>query len=112
MEQPLFARQCKVGKDIYGKTKRVDVILYHPRLWKNCLVIQSKWQSSHGSVEEKYPFEVLSIAQNDFDTIIILDGGGYTDGAKQWIINQSGQNHLKHVFNQGEFSRFASHGRI
>ncbi|MCS1407568.1 MAG: Beta-peptidyl aminopeptidase BapA [Verrucomicrobia subdivision 3 bacterium] len=38
--------------------------------------------------------------------------GGYTDGAKQWIINQSGKNRLKRVFNQGEFSRFTALSRI
>ena len=112
MEQPIFTRQLEIGKDIYGKNRRVDFILYHPRLWEDCLVIQCKWQASRGSVEEKYPFEVLSIAQNEFDTIIILDGGGYTAGARQWLINQAGKNRLLDVYNQGEFSRFASKGRI
>ena len=112
MEQPIFTRQIGVGKDIYGKNRRVDFMLYHPRLWKDCLAIQCKWQSSRGSVEEKYPFEVLSVAQNEFDTIIILDGGGYSDGAKLWLVTQSGKNRLLQVFDQGEFSRFASKGRI
>ena len=112
LEQPIFTRQYEVGKDIYGKKRRVDAILYHPRLWPECLVIQSKWQASRGSVEEKYPYEVLSIAQNEFDTIIVLDGGGYTAGAKQWLVNQAGKNRLLHVFDQGEFSRFASRGRL
>ncbi len=112
LEQPVFTRQYEMGKDIYGKKRRVDAILYHPRLWPDCLVIQSKWQASSGSVEEKYPYEVLSIAQNEFDTIIVLDGGGYTAGAKQWLVNQAGKNRLLGVFDQGEFSRFASRGRL
>ena len=112
MVQPIYTRQYEIGKDIYGKNRRVDVILYHPRLWPESLVIQSKWQASRGSVEEKYPFEVLSIAQNEFDTIIILDGGGYTNGAKLWLVNQAGKNRLLHVFDQGDFSRFASRGRL
>ena len=112
LEQPIYTRQCETGKDIYGKRRRVDCILYHPRLWKDCLVIQCKWQAATGSVEEKYPFEVLSIAQNEFDTIIILDGGGYSGGAKQWLVNQGGKNKLMHVMSQGDFQRFASKGRI
>ena len=112
LEQPVCTRQYETGKDIYGKKRRVDAILYHPRLWPDCLVIQSKWQASRGSVEEKYPYEVLSIAQNEFDTIIVLDGGGYTAGAKQWLVNQAGKNRLLQVFDQGEFSRFASRGRL
>ena len=112
LEQPIYTRQYEVGKDIYGKRRRVDVILYHPRLWKDCLVIQCKWQASRGSVEEKYPFEVLSIAINEFDTIIILDGDGYTAGAKQWLEGQAGKGRLRHVLKFSDFTRFASQGRI
>lgn len=112
MDQPIYARQVETGLDIYGKQRRVDLILYHPELWKNCLVIQCKWQSSPGSVDQKYPFEVLCIQQDEYDTIILLDGGGYAPGARQWLLNQAGKNRLKHVFNQGEFARFASKGRL
>ena len=112
LEQTIYTKQFEIGKSIYGKNRCVDLILYHPALWPECLCIQCKWQASSGSVEEKYPFEVLSIAHSDVDTIIILDGGGYSDGAKLWLINQAGKNRLKHVFNQGEFSRFVTKGRI
>ena len=112
LEQPIYARQYEIGKDIYGKTRRVDVILYHPRLYPECLVIQCKWQASRGSVEEKYPYEVLNIQQNQYDTIVLLDGGGYSAGARQWLVNQAGKNRLKHVFSQGDFSRFASRGHL
>ena len=112
LEQPIFACQCEIGKDIYGKRRRVDLILYHPPLWPDCLVIQCKWQASGGSVEERYPFEVLSIAQNRFDTIIVLDGGGYSDGSKQWLVNQAGKNRLLDVMDQGDLQRYASRGRL
>ena len=112
MEQPVYAQQVEIGRDIYGKTRRVDLLLFHPYRHPNGLVIQCKWQASSGSVEEKYPYEVLSIAQGEFDTIIILDGGGYTAGAEQWLRGQAGRNRLKHVFNQGEFQRYASRGSI
>ena len=112
LEQPIYACQVETGGDIYGKRRFVDVILYHPRLWPNCLVLQCKWQASAGSVDQKYPFEVLSIQQNEYDTIILLDGGGYSSGARQWLLNQAGKNRLKHVFNQGDFQRFARQGRL
>ena len=107
LEQPIYSRQLEVGKDIYGKSRRVDFMLYHPRQHPNCLVVQCMWQTEHGTTYQKYPFEVLSIAQNEFDTIIVLDGGGYHVGAKQWLINQSGKNRLLDVFSKDEFSRFA-----
>jgi len=83
LRQSIFAEQCSIGRDIYGKQRRVDFILYHPQRWIDCLVIQCKWQASPGSVDEKFPFEVLSIQLNEFDTIIVLDGGGYGRGAEQ-----------------------------
>ena len=112
LEQTIYTKQFEIGKSIYGKDRFVDLILYHPALWKDCLCIQCKWQTSNGSVEEKYPFEVLCVAQNDIDTIILLDGDGYSQGAKQWLLNQAGKNRLKHVFNQGEFTKFAKKGNI
>ena len=112
MNQPIYARQCHTGRDLYGKRRRVDFILYHPQKWPDSLVIQCKWQASSGSVEEKYPFEVLSIEVDGYPTIILLDGGGYSNGAKQWLKGQTRRNQLKHVFNLGDFQRFASGGHL
>ncbi len=107
LERPIYTTQYNIGNSIYEKPRYVDLILYHPIKFPNELAIQCKWQSSGGSVDEKYPFEVLSIAYNQVDTIIILDGGGYSDGARDWLINQAGKGNLRYVFNQGEFVRFA-----
>ncbi len=112
LEQPICARQCEVGRDIYGKNRRVDFLLYHPRKWPTSLVIQCKWQASSGSVEEKYPFEALSIQQGEYPAVILLDGGGYSKGAEQWLKSQAGRGQLRHVFNQGEFQRFVSRGEL
>ena len=75
---------------------------------RNCR--RSETISSGGFSNEKYPFEVLSIAQNEFDTIIVIDDGGNLVGARQWLLNQAGKNRLSHVFSQGDFPLFASHG--
>lgn len=58
------------------------------------------------------PFEMLSIQLNEFDTIIVLDGGGYSKGAEFWLKGQVGKNELLHVFNLGGISRFHSQGRL
>ena len=112
LKEPIFTTQYEVGKSIYNKKRRVDLILYHPVRHPKCLCIQCKWQAMGGTVDEKYPYEVLCIEQGDFDTIIILDGGGYTPGARQWLLNQAGKGRQKHVFNQGEFYRYASKGGV
>ncbi len=112
-KEPIYTRQYKIGKDIYGTDRKVDIILYHPQLWINWLVIECKWQTSEGSVDKKYPFEVFSIEYNKYDTIMILDGGGYSEKAKKWLYDQAGiKKRLKYVFNKIEFSRFVSKGKL
>lgn len=112
LDQPIFARQCQIGADIYGKNRRVDFILFHPSKWNEYLVVQCKWQASSGSVEEKYPFEVLSIGKNTCPTIIVLDGGGYTAGAEKWLRDQAGKSNLVSVMSLGEITRFSSQGSL
>ncbi len=112
MEQSIYARQVEVGRDVYGKIRRCDFLLYSPKTWKDGLVIQCKWQASSGSVEEKYPFEVLNIQKDEYPTIIVLDGGGYSKGAEGWLKGQAGKNRLLHVFSFGEIQRFAAKGRL
>ena len=46
-------------------------------------------------MDQKFPFEVLGIWQDEYDTIILLDGGGHAPGAKQWLVNHAGKNWLK-----------------
>ena len=109
---PIFAQQFTVGESIYKKPRKVDFILYHPELWVDCLVIECKWQASAGSVDEKYPFLVENIEYGDYPTIVILDGGGYTEAASEWLRSRSGTDKFLYVFNQGEFQRFVSRGMI
>ena len=112
LKQPIYAKQCLVGKDIYDRDRKVDFILFHPEKWPNYLVIECKWQASSGSIDEKYPFAVQSIEKSTYQTIIVLDGGGYSPGAKNWLYSQTGKGRLIEVMNQGEFQRFAKRGKI
>ena len=75
-------------------------------------MIQCKWQARSGTVDEKYPFEVLNIQQSGYPTIIVLAGGGYSKGSEQWLKGQAGKNLLKHVFDQGDLQRFVSRGEL
>ena len=114
LSQPIYARQCAAGVSLYRKPRKVDFILYHPQKWPDCLVIECKWQSSSGSVEEKFPFLVQSIEKNNFPTIIVLDGGGYSPDAETWLKAQAGKLDckLRRVLSLGEFARFRSKGKI
>lgn len=112
LSQPIYTRQFNLGKSIYGTAWRCDFILYHPEKHQNCLVIESKWQQSAGSVDEKYPYLVLNIEkQSVYDTIIIIDGDGYKDGALKWLKSQVHGN-LKQVFSMSEFTIWANKQKI
>jgi hypothetical protein len=49
--------------------------------------IECKWQQSAGSVDEKFPYLYLNCvhAMPEKDIIIIVEGGGYKEGALQWL---------------------------
>ena len=112
MKQPIYTKQRVAGKDLYGKSHKVDFQLYNELKWGNQLVIESKWQQSGGSVEEKYPFLVLSIRQIGIPTIIVLDGKGYSDGARQWLKSRVGSDALEHVLDMSEFQTFVNNGLL
>src|SRR5690606_14452889 len=112
LNQPIYSRQFHIGSSIYGTPMYCDFVLFHPEKWVNCLIIESKWQQSGGSVDEKFPYFVLNIQQkHPHQVIVLLDGGGYKQSAEIWLRGQVGNNLLK-VFNMGEFQKWANQGNI
>jgi hypothetical protein len=108
LDQPIYSRQFTVGDSIYNTPIKCDFILHHPIKHPKCLVIESKWQESGGSTDEKFPYIVLNIKEKiGYPTIIILDGGGYKTGAENWLRSQVEDN-LLHVFNMMEFQRWSN----
>jgi hypothetical protein len=111
-ETPIYSKQFHVGNGIYDTPLFCDFILHHPTKWPDCLIIESKWQQSGGSVDEKFPYFVQNIKSTHLSkTVILLDGGGYKKNAELWLRNQVGDN-LIHVFNMGEFQKWANKGGI
>lgn len=87
---PIYTQQILIGETIYGTKRYCDFILFHPEKYPANLIIECKWQQSTGSVDEKFPFLVHNIRKTGIDTIVLLDGRGYKDGAKAWLEGQSG----------------------
>lgn len=108
LDQAIYTIQYPIAKSIYETQLYCDVIIYHPIKHPECLVIESKWQESNGSVDEKFPYLVLNIRdQYPCSTIILLDGGGYKKGAEKWLRKQEDEK-LTHVFNMMEFQRWVN----
>lgn len=111
LEQPIFSAQYPAGADLYGKERKCDFILYHPARYPRALILESKWQQSSGSVDEKFPFLVLTIKESRLDTVVVL-GGGYSAGAERWLRRQTGKDCLLHVFNMEQLQAFCNDGRL
>ena len=80
--------------------------------------IECKWQQAAGSVDEKFPYLYLNCieAMPESHIIILVDGGGYKQGAINWLnttVNSrryQSQNNGKtiQVMNLVEFIRWAN----
>ena len=101
-EEKIFTTQFVLGKNIYKGKQVVDFII--SRKNNIPLVIQAKWQQASGSVNEKFPYLVLNLKeeQNPYQALIIIDGGGYGEGALDWL-KQQVDNKLIGVFSFSEF---------
>ena len=111
-KQPVYSRQFHIGSSIYDTPLYCDFILYHPDRHPGCLIIESKWQQTGGSVDEKFPFFVHNIQQkHPHKTVVVLDGGGYKKKAEAWLRGQIGNNLLA-VFSMAEFQKWANKGNI
>ncbi len=108
LHQPIYSRQYYLGQNIYNTSTFCDFIVYHPQKHPDCLVIETKWQQSGGSVDEKYPFLIINIkTKYPHKTILLLDGGGYKQGAEKWIRSQVRDNFLA-VYSMSEFQKWVN----
>lgn len=78
---------------IYNHKGKTEFLLINKIIDKK-IRIECKWQQSAGSVDEKFPYLYLNAVKKyeENDVIILLDGGGYKDGAKQWLENAIDSN--------------------
>ncbi|HML74908.1 MAG TPA: hypothetical protein PKB02_10480 [Anaerohalosphaeraceae bacterium] len=110
--QPIYTRQLYICKSIYNTEIHCDFIIYHPDKHPDCLAIESKWQQSSGSVDEKFPYLVHNIKEMyPCKAIIIIDGGGYKPAAEIWLRKQIDQKLLK-VFSMAEFQKWSNSDAI
>ena len=97
--QRIFARELPLGKGIYDTDLTCDFAISHPDATGGDVLVECHWQESSGSTDEKYPYFVKNI-ENRYPTgvrvIILLGGGGYRQGAMDWLRSQVG-NRLRHV---------------
>lgn len=97
-------RHYPLCQSIYGHPLKTDFYLPYIQTLPNGLAIECKWQDCGGSVDEKYPYLVLNIKEKfPCPAIVVIDGGGYKQGAFEWLKEQVDNDHLIAVFNLAEF---------
>ncbi len=78
---------------IYGSQGRTEFVVISG---SRRIRIESKYQSSPGSVDEKFPYMLLNAIQTypEPEVVLLVTGGGYKPGAYQWLHNQIAANWL------------------
>ncbi|MGB9179624.1 MAG: PD-(D/E)XK nuclease superfamily protein [Pyrinomonadaceae bacterium] len=113
LPQPLYTKQIYAMEGIYGYMLRHDFMLYHPEKWPNKLIIECKWQQGRGSVDEKYPYNVLNIQEKySCPAVILLDGAGFRSGAGAWLRSKVDGVKLLHVFSMMEFQTWVNNDNL
>jgi len=94
-------RQFPLCHSIYGTVLKVDFLIENAVAFPDGLVIESKWQQTSGTADEKFPYLVLNIRERFPCPAIIVTGGGQTrpdddggarPGAYAWLRKHVGGN--------------------
>lgn len=103
-------RQRTVGIGIYGTPIQADFWIERAPAFSTGLIIESKWQGSGGSVDEKYPYLVENIRYcYPCPVIILADGDGARPGAIRWLRSQVDGTNLFAVYSLKELVTWCNH---
>lgn len=99
-----IVRQAAIGLTIYGGALVVDLYVLGLPGFLSGLAIESKWQETSGSVDEKFPYLVENIKTcYPCPAIIVTGAKGARPGAIRWLKQQIDGTHLLNVFTLEEF---------
>lgn len=88
-----------IGTGIYDTPIHADILIERAPGFAHGLIIESKWQSSGGSVDEKYPYLVANIRYcYPCPVIILADGSGARPGSIRYLKSQIDGDHVYAVF--------------
>ena len=76
--------QVAMGKRIWGRGRRVDVVLRHPETGQR-LGIECKYQNVLGSAEEKIPLTITDMEAWPIRGLVVLHGEGFSRDFKPFL---------------------------
>lgn len=84
-----FDQHVKAGPSIYkGQIQVVDFVIRNLKDFLPGLIVESRWQSKHGTVDQKFPYLQKSLETCAMPSIVIVSGGGCRSGALAWLKEQ------------------------
>lgn len=85
-----YTRQARVGVSIFERQLHVDFLVHNLVEYPDGLVIESRWQDTPGTTEEKLTYIVENIRASAYahSVLLVLNGGGFTPGAITWLEQQ------------------------
>ena len=108
-----FKRQQRVGYSVYDSPAHpwvlhADFIVTNLSAFPSGLAIESKWQDSPGSVDEKFLYLTHNIkTRYTVPAIVVVFGGACRPGAFAWLKSQCDGDQLIAVFKLEEFISWA-----
>ncbi len=80
--------QCYIGKTVYGKRRKVDLVLKQSATGAR-LAVECKYQDTSGTADEKLPYAVLNQRTLPIPGVIVYGGHGWSDGCIPWLCANS-----------------------
>lgn len=103
-----YQRQTIVGVSIFESPIHADFLLTNIVAFPQGLAVESKWQHSDGSIDEKFPCLVDNILhQYTVPAVVVIHGGKCRPGALAWLLRQIDGEHLIAVLSLEEFMKWA-----
>lgn len=101
-----FVQQVGLERNLYGAVFTSDFYVHCNDKYPDGMHIESKYQGTPGSVDEKYVFTTLSLKGFQSPSILVLDGGGSRPGALKWMKRQQVKGKFTFM-TMGEFNLWA-----
>ena len=98
-----YTKVYQNGPGAYGKGYDVDFVIFHKKFHSDFLCIKCLWQSDVVNDNHEYIFDVASIAQGKYKTIIVIGDKVHNNNLKKWLFDQAGRNGLMGVFYWDKF---------
>jgi hypothetical protein len=98
-----FVQQVAMHRNLYDSKWKVDFFVFNHEKYPEGFYIESKYQGTPGSIDEKYVFTILSMKELPVDSAIVFDGTGARLGAIRWIKNQCSKRSKVKFFTLSEF---------